>query len=613
MSDLNLMRAVGALALAVLGAFAALAWRLRKSPLVRWELVRLARAGRQPLLRAAVAGLTLVALLITYLGATSGLDRRAILLGGATVPRERLSNMGETFLWTFLAVELLAVLALAPAVVGAGLGRERDRGTLDLLRTTHLSGYELVAGSYLARVLYVLGVVAAGFPALVASTVLGGIDPVLLLAGMLVILVGAASLGAQSVFASVLIDNPRGALARVYGRLALSTAVGVGCWCIPGVQLVSPATALATVAIVRSSHQLFLAALVCYVVGHLVYVMISLNDSARLVNDEHPFIAPEARLQMPEPVPVYGVEARPRSVPKPGGRGDFGVGEDALRDKEAHFAGRQAVGALTDDNLLGGMFVVGFVGLLVGVSILVLFLGDAAASRRDVSAAEVLNPAARLGAFALAVVVPLLLVGRAAGSVARERDRNTLDALLVLPVERDAILRVKRRAAVGPLRHGVPFVAALLVAFALAGAVHPVAGLAVALHLAAFANFCLSLSMWNSVRAGGAARAALVSLAVVLTIWAAPAVLRPLFEFARGEIDPAGALAAPDAARHFALSLSPPLGAAIGLNALKSTSWAGLADLDRPAALANALAGSAWVVAGWWLWRAARRRFGAQG
>src|SRR5207249_8809034 len=112
---------------------------------------------------------------------------------------------------------------------------------------------------------------------------------------------------------------------------------------------------------------------------------------------------------------------------------------------------------------------------------------------------EGVNPILRFLAVLAASGWCLAVAWRAAGSVARERDRRTLGDLLVLPVSRLAILGAKWLG--GPLRFrwlGY-LLTALLTVGLLSAALHPLAafllGLAVVVHVA----FLASLGVWLSL------------------------------------------------------------------------------------------------------------------
>ena len=215
-------------------------WVVRRlaGPVFAHELTVLARRGYQPRLRAGLVVVLLVVLLLTYVAAF-GWDA----VGGNTPSIDpRSGRFAERFAVTTLAVQLLAVVVLTPAVVGSAITEERDRGTLDLLRTSRLTDREIVVGKLLARLAVVGGVVAAGFPVLALTLFFGGVDPERLLTIYAITAVTAFGLGAVSVYLGTVKDSLRAVLSLTYGGVVLLTLLGSCTWMLPGPGGLSPAS-----------------------------------------------------------------------------------------------------------------------------------------------------------------------------------------------------------------------------------------------------------------------------------------------------------------------------------------------------------------------------------
>ncbi len=101
-----------------------------------------------------------------------------LLLTGTQVVRQ-LSDLAlfGAILFQILAPLQLAVATLFAAVVAASaVCQEKDRRTLTLLLLTRLSRFELVVGKLLASLLQILVMLAAGVPAFLLITLLGGVS-----------------------------------------------------------------------------------------------------------------------------------------------------------------------------------------------------------------------------------------------------------------------------------------------------------------------------------------------------------------------------------------------------------------------------------------------------
>ena len=210
-------------------------------PLFWYELVALARRGLQPRLRALLVGLLLVGLFVTYLWEFRGLEVAA-LFGGARIDQS--ARFAANFLNAFLIAQLVVVILITPAMVGGAITEEKEHGTLDFLRTSLLSNREIVLGKFAARLAFVGGVLLAGVPVLALTTLFGGIDPWVLLAGYAIATMTMLSLGAFSLYTAVVRDTLREVLVRVYTVALGLTAFGSCCACIPGVAVLSPPSAL---------------------------------------------------------------------------------------------------------------------------------------------------------------------------------------------------------------------------------------------------------------------------------------------------------------------------------------------------------------------------------
>jgi ABC-type transport system involved in multi-copper enzyme maturation permease subunit len=120
-------------------------------------------------------------------------------------PAQRYARLGEAYFNALIGVELALVMLAAPAATAGAICLDRARGTLAHVLATDLTDPEIVLGKLAARLLPVLGVVAATWPVMAICTLLGGIDPFALALAMAIIvtvaLLGCALALALSVWA----------------------------------------------------------------------------------------------------------------------------------------------------------------------------------------------------------------------------------------------------------------------------------------------------------------------------------------------------------------------------------------------------------------------------
>ena len=138
---------------------------------------------------------------------------------------------------------------------------------------------------------------------------------------------------------------------------------------------------------------------------------------------------------------------------------------------------------------------------------------------------ETFTPLVRIGTVCLLPIVCLAAGFRAAGSVVRERERRTLDGLLVLPVTRERILGAKWLGSVLRMRHLLYGLGALWLVGVCIGALHPGALVLLVLTAAAHVSFVASLGVWVSVTARNTLRANFMMAAFLLLFFGGSCLL----------------------------------------------------------------------------------------
>jgi hypothetical protein len=128
----------------------------------------------------------------------------------------------HTGFWFFAAIstmQLALVFLLSPAATAGSVCLDAARGALVHLMVTELSSAEIILGKLLARLLPVLGLLACGLPVMILAAFLGGVDPDAFLAGT-VLVAGTAVLGCSLGLAlSVWAERTEEALLAAYAVL----------------------------------------------------------------------------------------------------------------------------------------------------------------------------------------------------------------------------------------------------------------------------------------------------------------------------------------------------------------------------------------------------------
>ncbi len=580
-------------------------------PLFWYELVTVTRRGAQFRLRTAYSIFLLVALLVAYLGEFRELNPIRLLFGpGGEFPRERVTAFAERFFHIFLFGQLIALTVVTPVFAGGSITEEKDRGTLAFLQTSLLSNREIVLGKLAARVVFVLGLALTGLPVLAITLLFGGVDPAILATSFVAAVMSTVSLAAYSFWQATRADTLKAVLLAAY-PFAWTLSVVAGCCvsCTGGTSYllaISPFTLL--MASIRgplggSFDLLEATKLLVAIHGGMamLFAILAMGNVRAILLSKPRAVAVE-----PEPsskprwvevgAPDHRRRERPavRFVRVP----PVDDGDNPFFWKELHFGGK--LPSFEADAfkgcglaLLVAVIAIGAFGILV----------QATSSDRP---QEVLNPVFRLASIAMvAFVVPFAGV-RAVGCVAYERQRQTLDSLFTLPVERGAILAAKGRAALEWLRYWLYGYAAVALVPLVTGSV-PFFGFLLTLTMIASAvPFFLALAVWLSVRCVTVVRATAWFLVATFAAFLLPPMLAVLANAT------ANAIGGPDLAYDLVtVGLSFPYAIASvvkieGPNTLNDTGIV----LVGTGTVAMSLA--FWCLA-WRLWRNAVNRFENEG
>jgi ABC-type Na+ efflux pump permease subunit len=451
-----------------------------------YDLVRLARRGRTTLVRVGYLLALFAVLAVVYNRAHESIDQRRTVIGLFRESNEdrRIASINtnariaEQFSIAILIMQNIAVLVLMPVYVASSVHEERDKRALPLLFTTHLTAGEIVRGKWLARVGHVGSILLAGLPVLSFAQLWGGIDMPMIAANFVNTACCLASLGAFSMLMAVQSRTVARSVVKIYAFL-LGAGLLLLCCCIPiGV---SPVLLLLPSPLIGpqgyEAMGVLVGCLVC-IHGGLTWFFLwragAILDGQR-GNDSPPLDVLEMDLD-----PTY--QRIPERLPP--------IPDDALMWKE-RYLGRSILYVLP-------FFVAPYLVCLLSPNLLVWTLKQSVDEHSPGSARDFRAFSATAMEISFCVY-SLLIVYRLAGCIVGERERQTLEPLLTLPITRLELLHVKITGAL--LRHwtwllplGVSWLTLMLMGFDIARTTL-LLSLAMLVHLAFFAMLGLFLSI----------------------------------------------------------------------------------------------------------------------
>jgi ABC-type transport system involved in multi-copper enzyme maturation permease subunit len=180
-------------------------------PVFWYDLVRIARRQKLALWRTLYGLALLVALFLLY---TNALPHA--WLGGTHIKPADAAAFANQFFAVFSVLQFAAVIFLTPAMTATALAEERGHNTLVFLLTTQLNSREIVLGKLITRFLQIGLLVLTGLPVLGVLQLMGGVEPMLVLATFTALTLTALSLGGLGLACAVIVRKPQNAAWRAY-------------------------------------------------------------------------------------------------------------------------------------------------------------------------------------------------------------------------------------------------------------------------------------------------------------------------------------------------------------------------------------------------------------
>lgn len=414
-----------------------------------------------------------------YLAALIGLVLIGLMFGGGLGGQVSMTDLAKAGARLFAVVaygQVILVCLLAPLFMAGAIAQEQAAKTYEILLTTPLSNLQIVLGSLLGRLFFVLALVLSGLPLFALLLIFGGVPMhsifvAFAVAGLTALMVGSVAVtmsvlrvgGRRAVFtfviavaaylvAAYLLDvglirllmpwpNSTTWLTPLHPLLVLQAALSSATYQPPGPEYLAEYPAIVRWYLGRP----FAAFAVLSVVGSAVLCLGSAIVLRRVTS-----ASGAAR-----PLPVGAWLRRKLRLMHDTGerrRPPREVWANPIAWREANTRGKVAAGILARWAFVG-------IALLLAVALLAAHHYDAwpAQIRAQVNSHQIFHTSMLALLLLEVAVVTLVALYMSAGSVSREREDGTLDLLLTTPV-------TPRQYIWGKLRGLVSFLSLLIAA-----------------------------------------------------------------------------------------------------------------------------------------------------
>jgi ABC-type transport system involved in multi-copper enzyme maturation permease subunit len=173
---------------------------VRQNPIVLKELRARMRGRQASILLTAYLGVLALLVILVYLVFRSS--------SSATGSANDLRMLGKTIFGLIVGVEFLAVCFIAPGLTAGAISGERERQTLDLLRTTLLTARGLVFGKFFAALSFLVLLLFTALPVQSLAFLFGGVAVEEVLVGALLLFVTAMTFCAAGMVFQLFHPNP---------------------------------------------------------------------------------------------------------------------------------------------------------------------------------------------------------------------------------------------------------------------------------------------------------------------------------------------------------------------------------------------------------------------
>jgi ABC-type transport system involved in multi-copper enzyme maturation permease subunit len=521
-------------------------------PLFPYDVVRTCRRGQPATLRIFYAALLLIMLLVVAV-LQFPYQFVDLMVGRVTMKPNEMAEMAGTFFIGVITVHFLIILLVTPLYVAPAIAEEKERRSIEFLLTTELTDAEIVLGVLGARIANLILLLLTGVPIVSLIASLGGVDPPHILAAFFLIGLTVLALSSLSILTSVMSRTALRAIILTYS-FTVVLFVPASCIVVPAMAMATDYVLLAIVIIYSLFQGIVATVCALWAISEMrPLALVQANPPRPRAELEQPAIPPFSRtrrLARPEAadtLPTVEIVSladpgRPAhstlptveivSLANPDTRHYAldnslyesstwpsqrrPVPENALRWKELY--AEQYMCPASPRLFFTCLIALGLFLALIGAPLI------ASQSRIYHGVGPTIEPWIRKLTIALTFILMLITALNSAGRLSRERERDTLGALLVLPITSGEIIFTKWLGGVASVRWYLWGYALIWGFGVLSGGLSPCAVPLLTAVIAVYIGLTAAIGLWLSTLTS-TLRATLLTVMLTLLLAAGPGKL----------------------------------------------------------------------------------------
>jgi ABC-type transport system involved in multi-copper enzyme maturation permease subunit len=429
---------------------AAIGWL---GPLFLYDIIRTSRRGQPAGLRIFYAALLLTMLLVVGAVEFQGRSFVDLMVGKASLRTDELAETAKSFFAGIITVQFIIILLVTPLYVAPAIAEEKERRSLEFLLTTELTDREIVLGMLGARLANLILLLLTGVPVMMLVAFLGGVSPPQILAALLLTAMTVLALSSLSILLSTLSRTALVAIVSTYAWTAVLFFLP-SCVAVPALASATPEVLLGVVVLCSLYHGAI--AIVCAVlaVNEMRPLALVQGDPPRIRSGRprpamlHAVPPPAIPTRQPLPdVSQHDVAALPywaAALDTSTAPYRLSVFENALRWKELY--AEQYIRPANPRDFFTCLTGLSLILACVTAPMLFGWLRTSHNPGTDVE--PWIRSLTTVLTFGLMIITAL----NSAGRISREKERDTLGALLILPVTTGEIVFTKWLGGIASVR-----------------------------------------------------------------------------------------------------------------------------------------------------------------